>query len=41
MSAQAWGSVDGGSLIVHACPDCQEKHQDWQEQLERLAHESS
>jgi hypothetical protein len=41
MSGQAWGSVNGDSLVVHACPDCQQKHPDWREQLTRLASASS
>jgi hypothetical protein len=41
MSAQAWGSVNGASAVIHACPDCQEKHSDWRDQLTRLVSESS
>ncbi len=41
MSAQAWGVVNGASTDVHACPDCQQKHPDWRNQLERLAGSSS
>jgi len=36
MSAQAWRVVNGDSNVGHACPDCQQKHPDWQQQLERL-----
>lgn len=41
MSAQAWGVVNGDSTVAHACPDCQEKHRDWREQLTRLVSGSS
>jgi hypothetical protein len=37
MSGQAWGVVNGESATMHACPDCQQKHLDWREQLTRLA----
>jgi len=36
MSAQAWREVNGGNTVARACPDCQQKHPDWQQQLERL-----
>jgi predicted RNA-binding Zn-ribbon protein involved in translation (DUF1610 family) len=41
MSAQAWQVVNGESAVVHACPDCQQKHPDWREQLTRLVATSS
>jgi len=41
MSAQAWGVVNGGAGTLHACPDCQQKHSDWRQQLERQAQAST
>ena len=41
MSVQAWGVVNGATSAVHACPDCQQKHGDWRDQLQRLAANSS
>ena len=41
MSAQAWRTVNGASVTVHACPECQQKHVDWQSQLEQLSAGSS
>jgi len=37
MSAQAWREVNGSTTVARACPECQAKHPDWREQLERLA----
>ena len=34
LSMQSWGTVTGAQG-VHACPDCQQEHLDWREQLER------
>jgi len=36
MTAQAWGTVNGGSRVAHACPDCQDRHPDWRDQLTEL-----
>ncbi len=36
MTAQSWGAVKTESLVAHACPNCQEKEHDWQDQLTRL-----
>ena len=41
LSAQAWGVVSSAGAAVHACPDCQQKHRDWQDQLQQLAAGSS
>ena len=35
MSAQAWGVVNGSAGTAHACPNCQQKHADWRQQLDR------
>ena len=35
LSMQSWGSVSGAEG-VYACPDCQQEHRDWRDQLARL-----
>jgi hypothetical protein len=37
MSAQAWREVNSEGTVARACPDCQQKHPDWQQKLERIA----
>ena len=41
MSAQAWGKIETNPKILYACPDCQQKHTDWRDQLERQVPSSS
>jgi hypothetical protein len=36
LSMQSWATVNGAQ-DAHACPDCQQEHANWREQLERLA----
>jgi hypothetical protein len=40
MSMQSWGTAEG-SQKVHACPDCQQEHRDWRDQLARRAADSN
>jgi hypothetical protein len=39
LSMQSWATANG-ARDLYACPDCQQEHRDWRDQLARLAGDS-